>query len=194
MFSDTWQCSVHGAVAPLQPVVPPSVDALDVVVRRSRVPVWLPWPLPVGWLYTGAVHAGDDRSGARAAAVACTGPGPLGGPGELILVAEEIGVGLGAHYAGLPGPDPGPGLLNTRAAPAKVHAAGRPTALWHVSDAPDDRAVYAGEAMGLWLWVVLWPGKAGHLVYDDLVLTDLRDAGAELQLLPVGALSPHLMG
>ncbi|MET7301423.1 DUF6758 family protein [Embleya sp. NPDC005575] len=192
LFSQTWECEIHGAVPPLQPVVPPSVEALDAVVRRSRVPVWLPWPLPVGWLYAGVAHAGDDRDGSRAVAVACTGPAPLGGRGELLLIAEEVGVGLGARYAGLPGHDPGGDFV--KSTPAKVVAAGRPTPLWCVIDAPPDRAVYAGEAMGLWLWAILWPGKAGHLVYDDVVLTDLREAGAELQLLPCGALSPQLLG
>lgn len=194
LFSAAWQCELHGAVPPLQPVVPPSVEALEVVVRRSRVPVWLPWPLPPGWLFTGVAHAGDDRSGPRAVAVACTGPAPLGGPGELVLVAEEIGVGLGAHFAGLPGPDPGTDLVDGGQAPAKVLAAGRPTALWCVPGAPPDRAVYAGEAMGLWLWAVLWPGKTGHLVYDDVELSDLRESKVELGNLPCGALSPKLSG
>jgi hypothetical protein len=30
-------------------------------------------------------------------------------------------------------------------------------------------------------------------MYDELVLTDLRDAGAELDLVPCGALSPRLL-
>ena len=108
LFADSWQCDVHGTVHPLQPVVPPSVEALGVVVHRAQVPVWMPWPLPVGWLFSGVAAAGDDRSGGRATAVACSGPGPLGGLGELMLIAEELGVGLGARYAGIDGPDPGP--------------------------------------------------------------------------------------
>ncbi|MFE0511204.1 DUF6758 family protein, partial [Streptomyces sp. NPDC058964] len=92
LFADSWQCDVHGTVHPVQPVIPPSVEALGVVVHRTQVPVWMPWPLPVGWLFTGVACAGDDRSGGRATAVACSGPGPLGGMGELILVAEELGV------------------------------------------------------------------------------------------------------
>ena len=59
--------------------------------------------------------------------------------------------------------------------------------------APDDRAVFAGEARGLWLWAVVWPEQSGLLMYDELVLTDLRDAGAEVELLPCGALSPRLL-
>ncbi|MFI7272517.1 DUF6758 family protein [Streptomyces sp. NPDC049879] len=193
LFADTWQCAAHGAVHPVQPVVPPSVGALAVVVERTRVPVWMPWPLPVGWLFSGVACAGDDRGGGRATAVACTGPGPLGGPGELVLVAEEPGVGLGAHYAGIPGPDPGPRLRTGRPPEAKVLAAGRPTPLWHVADAPADRAVFAGEARGLWLWAVVWPELCGPLLYEDMVLTDLRDAGSEIELVPCGALSPRLM-
>jgi hypothetical protein len=184
---------VHGTVHPVQPVLPPSVEALGVVVRRTQVPVWMPWPLPVGWLFTGVASAGDDRSGGRASAVACSGPGPLGGMGELILVAEELGVGLGARYAGIEGPDPGPYLDVEKPSEAKVLAGGRPTPLWHVSGVPGDRAVFAGEALGLWLWAVVWPQQSGLLMYDELVLADLRDAGAEIELVPCGALSPRLL-
>jgi hypothetical protein len=169
------------------------VEALNVAVARAEVPVWMPWPLPVGWLFTGIAHAGDDLSGGRATAVACSGPAPFGGPGELVLIAEELGVGLGAHFAGLTGPDPGDAIAVDRPPNAKVLAAGRPAALWHVAGTPDDRAVFVGEARGLWLWAVVWPERTGLLMYEELVLTDLRDAGAELDLLPCGALSPRLI-
>jgi hypothetical protein len=194
LFADSWQCDEHGPVHPLQPVVPPSTDALTVAIGRTQVPVWMPWPLPVGWLFTGVACAGDDRTGGRATAVACSGPSLAGGQGELIIVAEELGVGLGARYAGLPGPDPGPGLRTDRTPHAKVLAAGRPTPLWPVEGAGAGRAVYAGEACGLWLWAIAWPQECGLLLYDEFVLTDLRDAGAELDLLPCGALSPRLIG
>ncbi|MEV7547704.1 DUF6758 family protein, partial [Streptomyces sp. NPDC089915] len=36
------------------------------------------------------LDGGGDRTGGRATVVACTGPGPLGGLGELLLVAEEL--------------------------------------------------------------------------------------------------------
>ncbi len=193
LFADSWQCSLHGVVQPVQPVVPPSVEALGVVADRSRVPVWMPWPLPVGWLFTGVASAGDDRGGGRASAVVCSGPGPLGGAAELLLVAEELGVGLGARYAGLPGPDPGPRVPPSGPAHAKILADGHPTALWTVPDTPDDRTVFAGEASGLWLWAVAWPQNAAHLLYEDLVLADVRHTGNELDLLPCGALSPRLL-
>ncbi|MEU6483095.1 DUF6758 family protein [Streptomyces sp. NPDC046887] len=193
LFSDAWQCEAHGAVHPLQPVIPPSVEALGVATHRAKVPVWMPWPLPVGWLFTGVAYAGDDRSGGRATVVACSGPAPLGGVGELLLVAEELGVGLGARYAGVEGPDPAPYMRIDNRPHAKVLAAGRPTPLWNVMGAPEDRAVFAGEACGLWLWAIVWPEKSGMLLYDELVLTDLREAGAEMELLPCGALTPKLL-
>lgn len=193
LFSDSWQCARHGPVYPLQAVVPPSVEALAVAVNRTRVPVWMPWPLPIGWLFTGVASAGDDRSGGRATAVACSGPGPLGGPGDLVLVAEELGVGLGARYAGIEGPDPGPRLRVDLPPQVKVLAVGQHTPLWHVSETPADRAVFAGEAMGLWLWAVVWPEQSGLLLYDELVLTDLRRAGSEVDLVPCGALSPRIL-
>jgi hypothetical protein len=174
-------------------VIPPSVEGLGVVVHRAQVPVWMPWPLPVGWLFTGVASAGDDRTGGRATAVACSGPAPLGGVGELVLVAEELGVGLGARYAGIEGPDPGPHLDVGKPPQTKVLAAGRPTPLWLISGTPEGRAVFAGEACGLWLWAVVWPEQSGLLMYDELVLTDLRDAGAEVDLLPCGALSPQIL-
>ncbi len=191
LFTTSWRCDRHGAVIPVQPIVQPSTPVLEQAVRDARVPVWMPWPLPPGWLCTGLACAGDERTGHRGVAVAVTGPSPLGGPGELVLVAEELSVGLGARYAGIDGPDPGP--LRSDAAPhAKIRAAGHPTALWCVNG-PPDRAVFIGEGYGLWLWAVLWPGDAGHLMYDDVDLIDLRDAGAELAMVPFGALSPRLL-
>lgn len=53
--------------------------------------------------------------------------------------------------------------------------------------------MFAGEARGLWLWAVVWPEQTGLLMYDELVLTDLREAGAEVELVPCGALSPRIL-
>jgi hypothetical protein len=173
-------------------VVQPTPDVLRAAAATAGVPLWLPWPLPRGWLVTGVVTAGDERTGARATAVVCSGPAPLGGVAELVLVGEEMGVGLGARFAGLDGPDAG--LMADRAADAKIHAAGIPTAMWALEPGPaavEAPAVYVGEALGCWVWAVLWPGTAGFLLIDDFVLTDLRNAGHELDI-PCGALSPRL--
>ena len=191
LWSSAWLCDGHGAVHPLQPVVQPTADVLHHAATTAAVPLWLPWPLPKGWLVTGLAYAGDDRTGARATAVACAGPAPLGGVCDLVVVAEEPGVGLGARYAGLAGLDAG-AIPDDRAPDAKIHAAGHPTAVWSLPGAVD-RAVYVGEARGCWLWAVLWPESAGFLLIDEFVLTDLRDAGLELDV-PFGALSPRLTG
>ncbi len=152
------------------------------------VPVWLPWPLPPGWLVTGFAEVGDERTGARATVVALGGPSLSGGPADLLVIAEEPGVGLGAAYAGLDGPDPGEGF-DSGPPNAKIQVLGHPTALWCVGGA-DDRAVYAGEALGNWLWTIAWPAEAGCLTaMAELSLHDLRDL--DLQL-PFGAFSPRL--
>lgn len=192
VWSNAWRCDVHGDVDPVAPPGLPHRERLERVVHTSEVPFWLPWPLPTGWLVTGLTHAGDERHGLRAGVVACSGPNPVGGPADLLVVAEEPGVGLGAHLAGMTGPDPGAEMIASTGPHAKIHAAGHPTALWCVDGAPD-RAVYVGEALGCWLWLVLWPATAGALVADHITLMDLREAPCDLDI-PLGAPSPRLAG
>jgi hypothetical protein len=158
-------------------------------------PMWCPWPLLTGWVLTGVAWVGDDRSGVRASAVACSGPGPVEhGPADIVLVAEEPGIGLGTRFAGIPGSDPGPffeGDLFSTTAHAKVRAAGWPTPLWMVKSA-EDRCAYVGEARGMWLYVVTWPAAAGYLLAEDLILHDLvEDMPSQLVY---GAPSPYLHG
>ncbi|MHB1802962.1 MAG: DUF6758 family protein [Actinomycetes bacterium] len=165
-------CPRHGDVDPLAPPVVGDPDQIRQWSGRSAVPVWAP-RLPVdGWRFGGVAGAGEESRGWRAAAVCLAGPNPFGGRAEMVLVAEEPGVGLGAGLAGLPVPDPV--LDPQRPADAKVHALGHPTPLWFVQT-DGGPAVYVGEAEGCWLWVVLWPAPAGLLVAEDLDLVDLRD-------------------
>ncbi len=191
--SSDWLCEQHGAVHPYHRPTTPGDGSVRRVVEAAQVPVWLPWPLPAGWLVTGAAHAGDERTGARATVVACSGPAPFGGVGELLVVAEEPGLGLGARFAGLPGPDPGDGFADGPAG-AHLDVAGWPTPLWCLVEDPDvarDRSVWVGEAGGAWLWLVLWPETADLLLHDGLTFIDLRDPAFSLDL-PFGALSPRL--
>ncbi|WP_329241574.1 DUF6758 family protein [Actinoallomurus sp. NBC_01490] len=185
-WSSAWTCLVHGEVPPLRPPMRPCPEALEAVRSRTRVPVWVPWPPPTGWLVTGFAEAGDDRSGAVAVAVALSGPSPIGGPADLVLVAEEPGVGLGASYAGLNGPDPGHGF-GVSAPNAKVEIDGRPVSMWALGT--EKTAAYAGEALANWLWAVLWPESAGVLMVEQLNLRDLREAPLDL---PYGAACPRL--
>lgn len=186
-------CAVHGEVVPLQSAHPADEEHLTWVARHSDVPVWVPWPLPDGWLVTGTRCVRDDRHEAQAVVVAVSGPhhGPAGGSpvADLLLVAEQPGVGLGAHLAGRDELDPGEGLATGRPA-ARLHAAGAASPLWSVPSG-GDRAVLVGEAGGVWLWALLWPAAAGVTLIDDLELVDLRDPDHELDL-PCGALSPRL--
>lgn len=189
LWSSDWRCGRHGAIAPYSVLTHTGPDAVEHVVRRAGVPVWLAQGLPPGWLCSGFAYAGDERSGARATVTAMSGPSPLGGPADLLLVAEEPGIGLGARHAGLPQADPGDGF-DRGSADAKVLAAAHPTALWNVAGAAD-RAVFVGEALGLWLWAVVWPETAGVLMYDGVHLTDLRQHANPVDV-EFGSVSPRL--
>ena len=189
LWSSAWQCAAHGTVAPYTVVPRPSTEALTHVLSLAKVPVWMPHLAPAGWVITGFAYAGDERVGARAVVTCLSGPSPVGGAAELLLVSEEPGVGLGARYAGLPGPDPGDGC-GTGAPDAKVDIAGHPTALWSLP-ADEDCAAFVGEAKANWLWAIVFPAAAGVLLYDSLELTDLRDGVVEAEL-AFGSLSPRL--
>ena len=165
-WSSAWRCDWHGEVHPLLPAFSPSRDGLDGLLHMFRpgtagVPVWLPWPLPAGWLVAGFAGVGDERTGVRACAVA---------------------------LAGLDSVDPGAGFGSAPAI-ATASFGKHDFPLWQVHS--PDRAVFAGEVKGLWLWVVLWPDTAGTLLVEPLALRDLRDPGQRLDL-PFGAASPRL--
>jgi hypothetical protein len=185
LMSSDWICAEHGRV---QPYFPSHVEALAQVSARARVPVWAPIPLLPGWTLGGLGCCGDERTGATASVVALAGPSPLGGPADLLLIAEEPGVGLGARMAGIDGLDPG---ATVQGAPdAKILAAGHPTALWRCdSPSVDDRVAFVGEATGVWLWAVLWPPAAELVLLEHVELHDLRHHSTDL---PIGAPSPRM--
>lgn len=192
-----WRCEACGPVLPLHRPRTNSIEVLGSVRRKvlatdNPVPLWCPWPMLPGWTVAGVGWVGDDRSGPRATAVTLSGPAPLGpGPAELVLVAEEPGIGLGTGLAGRPGEDPGPGL-EAGPAQAKLRADGHPTPLWAV-DAGPDQCAFVGEARGMWLMVLTWPAAAGYLLAEEITLTDLVEAvPSELVFgAPSRQLSPH---
>lgn len=187
VWSSRWTCAKHGEVYPLQPVTAGSARLARQLGERSPVPLWITWPLTRGWVISAIMHAGDDMSGVHATAVVSSGPNPLGGPGDLMLVAEEMGVGLGARFAGVERPDPGPAVESEPH--ARVEVDGRSVPMWCL-DSPRDRAAYVGQWAGQWLWAILWPQTAGALLLEDLTLSDLRMLGHEADVLPYGA-PPH---
>ena len=201
LWSDHWSCTEHGPVTPLHPPAPASPELLTRLGAASRVPLWVPWPLPVGWLLTGVRYAGDDHTGPVATVLSVSGPHPLGlvprsgddvevvqPCADLLVVAEQPGVGLGARFAGLSDVDPGE-TAATGAAHLKLSAAGHDVPLWNVPAV--EMAAYVGEAAGVWLWVLVWPVATGAVVLEDFALRDLCDPTNHLDM-PVGALSPRL--
>lgn len=185
-MSSDWVCADHGRVPPYQRS---TVEALPQLTGRARVPVWSPLPLLSGWTVGGVGWCGDERSGAVATLFALAGPSPLGGPADLLLVAEEPGTGLGARIAGIDGIDP---RADIDSAPdAKILSAGHPTPLWR-SDSAEDRVAFVGEAAGVWLWAVLWPPAAELVLLEHVELHDLREAVYAAIEVPVGAPSPRL--
>lgn len=198
--SSRFSCVEHGEIAPIHSAVPGGTIHAAQLAARAKVPVWLPWPLPTAWLVTGMQVAGDDHSGWLATVVAISGPNPLatvdGGAAptaDLLVVAEQPAIGLGARLAGIADVDPGLALEAPMVAGpphALVQAAGRRVPLWSVPG-DGDRAVYVGEAASVWLWLIALPAEAGAMALEDLRLVDLREPGHLLDI-PTGALSPHL--
>ena len=193
-MNSRWTCEDHGAVDPFQTAPKPGAEALAWLLKLTRVPVWLPWPLPPGWFVER-----DDVRRRRAPRRPGVGrgvqrAGPLRrGRASCSSSPRSRGSGSGAWFAGLPGPDPGPEVV-THPPGARLEAAGWPTQLWSLPRDPDhpvDRAAWVGEARGLWLWLVTWPETADLLLLDRLCLIDLREDGHTLDL-PYGAPSPRL--
>jgi hypothetical protein len=186
-----------GPIVPFRVAEHVGPDVIQAIADRifagqNLIPLWCPWPLPHGFTVTGVGWAGDDSGGVRATALACSGPAPLhGGPADLVLIAEEPGVGLGNRLAGLGGSYPAvvAGDLPPGVAAAKVKAGGRDTPMWTVGDTPD-RVAYLGEARGRWLYAIAWPADAGYVLSEHIVLRDLSEwLPAELVY---GAPSPYL--
>lgn len=186
---NNFRCAVHGAVAALFPPLPSDPGVFSELASVTEVPLWFPTPLPTRWLATGVRSARTPRR--RAVAVACglSGQGLAAGPSDVVVVAEQPGVGLGSWFAGLSSPDPGAELLQAPAE-AKIHTGHRTTSLWSVPT-PPDRVAFVGEADGNWLWIIGWPQTAWSLVADDLRLADAR-LHEGYRALPLGALNPRL--
>jgi len=190
----TWRCPDHGSVTPLWR--PESADYetfAEHVGLAGSIPTFAPWPLSPAWTVTdfGCVAA-PGREG-RACALTCSGPSDLDGVVEVTVVSEEPGVGLGARCAGLLRTDPG-GEIGEGPPHAKVRIDGHPISLWSVltsdADVAFDRTVFAGEAHGRWLWLVLRPASSALLLKDEWILVDLAELGPALIDLPFGGSPP----
>jgi hypothetical protein len=184
VWSSRFTCRVHGEVLPVPDVPEPSADWARHVSLGAQVPVWLPWPLPQGWVVSGIAPVGDEVTGVRAVAVVLTGPHPMGGPADMLLLSEEPGVGLGARLTGLDEADPRPAVDTP--AYTYLRVGSHPVPMWLVPAGTDCAAV-VGERDLAWLWLLVRPASAGPLLVDHLGVADARDLGEEVRLLPYGA-------
>lgn len=161
--------------------------------RCTAIPTLLPWPLSPGWSITDFGCVGHSDHEARASLSSCSGASDLDGVVELTVVAEEPGVGLGARCAGIDRTDPG-AEVGDGPPQVKVRIGSHPVPMWSVStcnsDKDFDRSVFAGEAHGRWLWLVLRPASAALLLSDEWILCDVSELGPELMDLPFGGSRP----
>ncbi len=189
-----WQCLDHGPITPLwRPATADYTSFAEHVRRAGSMSTLMPWPLVPGWAVTDFGCVAEEGHDARATFVTCAGPTEPDGVVELSVVSEEPGVGLGARCAGVDHTDPG-AEIGEGPPQAKVRIDGHPISLWAVStaecDNAFDRSVFAGEALGRWLWVVLRPASAALLLRGEWVLLDVAGLGPELMDLPFASVPP----
>jgi len=190
----SWACLDHGPITPLwRPAAADYESFTEHVGQAGGMPTFAPWPLSPGWVVTDFGCVGETGQEARASFTTCSGPSELDGVVELTVVSEEPGVGLGARCAGVRRSDPGADL-GEGPPHAKVRIGSHPISLWYVmtsdADVTFDRSVFAGEAEGRWLWLVLRPASAALLLKDEWILTDIGGLGPELIDLPFGGSPP----
>lgn len=188
-----WHCLDHGLIPPLwRSSALTYEDLADHLIRCDAVPSLVPWPLSPGWSITDVGCVAMPAKPARASLVSVAGASDADGVVELTVVSEEPGVGLGARCAGTEHTDPGPELEGPPHAKVRVEGVSLP--LWSVSTSENglafDRSVFAGEALGRWLWLVIRPASAALLLSAEWMLVDLAELGPELIDVPLGGSPP----
>jgi len=179
-WEGSWACSDHGDIQPLWRPAESSYDAFgEHLGMAPTFPTYLPWPMSPGWSVTDFGIVGTP--GRAIATVTCvSGTSELDGPVDVFVIAEEAGTGLGARCAGTVQSDPG-AEVGVGPAPIRVRIGSQAVPMWLVStstaDDRFDRTVFAGEAAGRWLWIVLRPASAMLLMRDDWILRDVSGIG-----------------
>jgi hypothetical protein len=191
-----WACPDHGDTRPLRRPDESSYAAFVEVLRLAGdFPTYLPWPMSPGWTVSDFAVVGEND--ARATATCSSGTSALDGPVDVFVVSEESGTGLGARCAGSIHVDPGP-EIGVGPPPVRVRVLSQSVPLWQVSvvaptpgsDVELDRSVFAGEAGGRWLWMVLRPASAMLLLRDEWILRDVSGLGPPLVEMPFGGPRP----
>jgi hypothetical protein len=190
------RCPVHGEVQTLWSPPEVSYDGFaDHLGAAVDFPTYLPWPMSPGWSVSdfAVVATGDETGRAWATATCSSGTSELDGPVDVFVVAEEPGTGLGARCAAIDRSDPGREVGEGPHA-ARVRVDSQAVKLWAVStssaDREFDRSVFAGEAHGRWLWLVLRPASAMLLLRDDWILRDVSSVGPSMVEMPFGGPRP----
>jgi hypothetical protein len=187
-----WSCPEHGPTPPLLRPDTPSYDAfVEALAAAGDFPTYLPWPMSPGWSVSDFTDVAEGRG--RATLTCSSGTSALDGPVDVFVVSEESGVGLGARCAGTLHVDPGP-EMGVGPPTVRVRIGSQSVPLWAVStssaDAELDRSVFAGEAGGRWLWVVMRPASAMLLLRDEWILRDVSRIGPPLVEMPFGGPRP----
>ncbi|MGI9156193.1 MAG: DUF6758 family protein [Marmoricola sp.] len=186
---DEWRCPDHGPITPLwRPTTAGYESLVEHLGRCGPFPTLMPWPPRPGWAVTDFGCVARPGHEARASFFSCSGASALDGVVEVSVVSEEAGVGLGARCAGVRHTDPGADIAGPPQ--ARLHVDGRPLPMWAVSTSDTagfDRSVFAGEAQGRWLWLVMHPASAAFLLNDEWVLSDVAGMGPTLVDLEFGA-------
>jgi hypothetical protein len=197
----SFACTVHGPTEPLWRPEQADYDSFaDLVGRSNDLPTYLPWPMSPGWSIADFGCVGNAGR-VRATVTTTVGTSDLDGEVQVTIVSEEPGIGLGARCAGTTYDDPGPQIGHGPPA-IRVRAGGRTVPLWLVDDSHADsdgpsgnddllaRAVFAGEADGRWLWLVMRPASAALLLHDEWLLADVTGFGPEALEMPFGGPRP----
>lgn len=200
---DAWCCPDHGVVPVLwRPEKPSYDDFVDHLALADTFPTYLPWPLGPGWQVSD--FAVVRAQSAVATLTIASGTTDLDGAVDVIVVAEEAGVGLGTRCAGTIGDDPGP-EVGAGAPTARLRVDSQQVSLWPVSawkvdadldpaDHDEDgslwqRSAVVGEADGRWLWLVFRPASAILMLRHEWILRDVSRLGPSLVELPFGECS-----
>jgi hypothetical protein len=192
-WQGSWACEDHGVIPPLWRPELASYDAFgEHLGIAPSFPTYLPWPMSPGWAITDFGIVGT--AGEASASVTCvSGTSELDGPVDIFVIAEEAGVGLGARCAGTVQSDPGR-EVGDGPPPIKVRIDSQAIPMWVVStssaDDRFDRTVFAGEAAGRWLWIVLRPASAMLLMRDDWILRNAAELGPGMIDMEFGGNAP----
>ena len=193
-WDGSWACADHGPIDPLWRPRASTYDAFGELLGVASVfPTYLPWPMSPGWSISDFGVVGTSDGKVTATITCCSGTSQLDGPVDVFVVAEETGTGLGARCAGTRHVDPGP-EVGDGPPPVRVRIGSQAIPLWLVStsaaDDRFDRSVFAGEAAGRWLWIVLRPASAMLLLRDDWILRDVSGLGPQVLDMSFGGNPP----